>query len=122
LLGAWRPYPELTPPALAQLHERVDQATHVFISRERSDRFDPVFLSTLSPKVLVVAEHRNARFRAQLAQLVARGHSLLQLNENDALELDGRASVRVLCDPPRCGMQSLLLVHTPFGSVCSRPA
>jgi hypothetical protein len=117
LLGAWRPYPELTPPALAQLHERVDQATHVFISRERSDRFDPVFLSTLSPKVLVVAEHRNARFRAQLAQLVARGHSLLQLNENDALELDGRASVRVLCDPPRCGMQSLLLVHTPFGSV-----
>ena len=116
-LGAWRAYPELDPAALEQLRARVDQASHVFISRERSDHFDPAFLATLSPKVLVVAEFRNARWRKQLEQLVARGHSLLQLNGNDALELDGRASLRVIATVPRCGMHSLLLMHTPFGSV-----
>ena len=118
-LGSWRPYPELEPEALQRMRARIDRATHIYISRDRGAHFDPAFLETLAPKTLIVGEFRNARFRRRLQALCERpnGHELRVLRSGDALELDGRASVRVVSEQPGQRSESLLAVQTPFGSV-----
>jgi len=118
-LGSWRAYPELDPPAVDRMRARIDQATHVYISHDHSDHFDPAFLATLSPKILVVSDFRNARFRRKLQALCEgpSAHQLQVLSPGDGLELDGRASLRIVPEQPRFRTNSMLVLQTPFGTV-----
>lgn len=118
-LGSWRPYPELDTAAVERMRGRIDRCTHVYLSHDHADHFDPAFLATLSPKVLVVSDFRNARMRARLQALTEgpRGHSLHVLRPSETLELDGRASLRIVPEQPRFRTNSMLVVQTPFGSI-----
>ena len=118
-LGSWRAFPELDAAAVERMRARIDKATHVYISHDHSDHFDPAFLATLSPKTLVVSDFRNARFRRRLQALTEgpNGHTLQVLSAGDTLELDGRASMRIVPEQPRFRTNSMLVLHTPFGSI-----
>lgn len=117
-LGGWEPYPPRGPHDIEAQRRRVDAATHVFLSHDHADHFDPEFLAQLAPKRLVVARFHNARMRAALQGLVrSSGHTLHELAPGETLALGGSASLRVIPEQPRFRTNSMLLVQTPHGAV-----
>jgi UDP-MurNAc hydroxylase len=118
-LGSWRAYPELDAEGVSRMRARIDRASHVYISHDHSDHFDPAFLATLTPKVLCVSDFRNARFNRRLRALCEgpNAHTLRVLRAGESLELDGRASLRIVPEQPRFRTNSMMVLQTPFGSV-----
>jgi UDP-MurNAc hydroxylase len=117
-LGSWLPYPPRTPARVRAQVARVDAATHVYLSHDHADHFDPALLARLRPKTLVVSRFRNAGFRRALLALVDRGgHRLVELERSQALEVAPGVSLRVIPEQPRFRTNSILLLDTPVGAV-----
>ena len=117
-LGSWLPYPPRTPARVHAQMARIDAATHVFLSHDHGDHFDPELLRQLAPKTLVVARFQNAGFRRALLGLVADcGHRLIEVERSQTLDVVAGVSLRVIPEHPRFRTNSMLLVQTPFGSV-----
>jgi UDP-MurNAc hydroxylase len=117
-LGAWEPYPPRTADDIRLQCERVERATHIYISHDHADHFDPEFLAQLSPKQLVTAHFHNAGFRSALRSLSqSAGHTLHELAPGETLALGPSATLRVIPEQPRFRTNSMLLVQTPIGAV-----
>lgn len=117
-LGGWEPYPPRSSTEIEAQRTRVNAATHVYLSHDHADHFDPEFLATLAPKQLVVARFHNARMRAAL-QALARdcGHVVHELAPGETLPLGGTSTLRILVEQPRFRTNSMLLLQTPYGAV-----
>jgi UDP-MurNAc hydroxylase len=117
-LGGWEAYPARGPREIEALRKRVDAASHIFLSHDHADHFDPEFLALLAPKQLVVARFHNARMRSALHGLVREcGHTLHELAPGETLPLGERATLRIIPEQPRFRTNSMLLVQTPHGAV-----
>src|SRR5579862_6861648 len=52
-LNSWHSYPSWSPEELGKIRDRIDQATHIYISHNHYDHFDPPFLRTLKRKKIL---------------------------------------------------------------------
>ena len=68
-LNSWIPYPSWDVRELENFRSRIDRATHIYISHDHEDHFDPAFLETLSPKTILVGAFHNSAFRRELRAL-----------------------------------------------------
>src|SRR4051794_16991125 len=94
--GGWRPFPCWDDAELRHWHGRADTATHVYLSHDHDDHFDPAFLATLAPKTILVGQFRNGRFRAQVAALAAgAGHEVRELAHGAVHPLGDGVTARV---------------------------
>jgi UDP-MurNAc hydroxylase len=116
-LGAWQPFPPRSAEDMAAQLARVDRCTHVYISHDHADHFDPEVLSRLAPKHLVVARFQNSTFRSALQALARNhGHTVTELTPGEILEA-GDLSLRIMPEQPKFRTNSMLLVNTPCGAI-----
>jgi len=115
-LGSWRSYPELTAAELEEVRARIDRATHIYISHDHSDHFDPRFLAGLSRKTLLVGDFRNARLREALHALTSR-HELICLPTGREIELAPGVRAQILMEHPPFRTNSMMLITNEVGAV-----
>jgi len=115
-LDSWRAYPETKGPALEAMRKRIDRSTHIYISHEHADHFDPVFLRSLSRKTLVVSEFRNRRFMDALEAL-RDVHDLTVLAPGARLGLSPGCDLRIIPEQPRFRTNSIGVFETQYGQV-----
>ena len=60
-LDSWLPVPQWSPDEIESMRVRLDRATHIYISHNHQDHFDPEFLHTLSPKIIIVGRFRKRK-------------------------------------------------------------
>ena len=53
-LGGWEPFPPRGAREIEAQRARVNAATHIFLSHDHADHFDPEFLAQLAPKRLAL--------------------------------------------------------------------
>jgi UDP-MurNAc hydroxylase len=115
-MNGWIPYPAWTQDEIDEIRLVADRATHVFISHDHEDHFDPAFLATLSPKVILLGDFANQRFRSELEQLTDR-HTVVYLDHAAPYELADGVTVRVFLEEPRFRTNSIALLECDDGVV-----
>jgi UDP-MurNAc hydroxylase len=115
-LDSWHPFPEWTTEELERLRNRIDGATHIYISHEHEDHFDPQFLRTLSRKTILVGNFQNERFRNELRNL-AQIHEIKYCRHGETFQLGDSFSVQLFMQQPAFRTDSILLVQTADGCV-----
>jgi UDP-MurNAc hydroxylase len=112
-LDSWEPVPTPGASELARIHARIDRSSHLYVSHDHADHFDPAFLRSLAPKTLLCADFRNRRFREALQ---ATGHRVRALQPGETYVL-GRHELRIIPEQPRYRTNSMLLVRSAVGCV-----
>ena len=115
-LDSWIPFPLWNAQELEAIRTRVNQATHIYISHDHEDHFDPAFLETLDRKTILVGDFRNDEFRRHLGALAGR-HKIQYLRHARETTLSKDVSVQVFMEQPDFRTNSMLLVRTPRGTV-----
>src|SRR5512135_3503755 len=115
-LDSWIPYPSWDARELEELRSRIDRATHIYISHDHEDHFDPALLETLSRKTILVGAFRNEAFRRHLGALGDR-HNIQYLRHAREMSLSKEVSVQIFMEQPDFRLNSMMLVRTPHGTV-----
>jgi UDP-MurNAc hydroxylase len=115
-LNSWHAFPEWTPEEMERLRDRIDGATHIYLSHEHADHFDPQFLRTLNRKTILVGDFQNERFRKELQNL-ASIHEIRYCRHGEILQLGDFVSAQLFMQQPAFRTDSILLVQTADGCV-----
>ena len=115
-LNSWIPYPSWDARELESFRSRIDRATHIYVSHDHEDHFDPAFLETLGRKTILVGAFRNMAFRRQLEALGDR-HDIRYLHHAREMSLSKEVSVQIFMEQPDFRLNSMMIVLTPHGTV-----
>lgn len=115
-LDSWIPFPRWEEREIEGLRARIDQATHIYLSHDHEDHFDPPFLETLSRKTILVGAFRNEAFRRELGRLGER-HKIQYLRHARETTLSKEMSVQIFMEQPDFRTNSMMLVRSPYGTV-----
>jgi UDP-MurNAc hydroxylase len=112
-LGSWHAVPTATPAYQRAMRERVERASHLYVSHDHADHFDLEWLRSLRPKTLLAANFRNRGFRELIE---SSGHQVRWLDSGESHAL-GKLELRIFPELPRCRTNSMLLVRGPLGAL-----
>ena len=115
-LNSWIPYPSWDARELENFRSRIDRATHIYLSHDHEDHFDPAFLETLSRKTILVGAFRNSAFRHDLEALGDR-HDIRYLHHAREMFLSKEVSVHIFMEQPDFRLNSMMVIRTPHGTV-----
>jgi UDP-MurNAc hydroxylase len=111
-LDSWHAYPEWTPTEQETIRQRLDRATHVYLSHNHADHFDPEFLRGLSSKTIIVGDFQNKRFREQLRELKNR-HEIRFVRHGEVVPLNDCVSIQIFLQQPAFRIDSRMLLKAP---------
>lgn len=115
-LNSWHAFPEWTDEEVERIRKRIDSATHIYLSHDHADHFDPQFLRTLSRKTILVGDFQNERFRKELRNL-SQIHEIKYLRHGEVIQLGDSVSAQLFMQQPAFRTDSILLVQTADGCV-----
>lgn len=115
-LNSWHAFPEWTAEEVERIRKRIDSATHIYLSHDHADHFDPQFLRTLSHKTILVGDFQNERFRKELRNL-SQIHEIKYLRHGEIIQLGDSVSAQLFMQQPAFHTDSILLVQTEDGCV-----
>lgn len=111
-LRAWVPFPTWSTEQLRAIHQRIDAATHIYLSHHHEDHFDPEFLRSLSRKTILVGNFWNDKMQRALRDL-STIHEIRRINHMQEVSLSPEISVQAILQQPKFRTDSMLLIKTP---------
>lgn len=115
-LDSWRPFPEWTLSEKDEIRNRIDKASHIFLSHDHADHFDPEFLRTLGRKIILVGDFQNGRFKRELDSL-STIHEIIFIRHGDVREIGPGVTVQLFLQQPAFRTDSFILINTVDGCV-----
>lgn len=115
-LNSWAPFPILAGEELEEGVKEINAATHIYLSHDHRDHFDPEFLAKLHPKTILVADFENQAFREALEKLKPL-HHIRYVKDGEPIPLGDSAWARVFKERPFFRTNSVMLIETPQGRV-----
>ena len=89
----------------------IDECSHIYLSHDHEDHFDPVFLRKLAPKTLVVGRFANARFQQEI-QALEPYHQVLWMDDGEEVELAPGIVAKMHLEKPHYRVNSILSLRT----------
>ncbi len=115
-LDSWHAVPEWNTAELAKIRDHIDEVTHIYISHDHADHFDPRFLRTLSRKNILVGDFQNERFRKELRNL-EQYHNIQYVRHGETVQLAESVTAQLFMQQPAFRTDSILLVQTADGCI-----
>lgn len=115
-LNSWHSYPYWNAQEIESIRARLDQATHIYLSHDHADHFDPELLRSLGRKTILVGNFRNERFQKELSALASL-HEIRQVRHGEWVKLHEDLSVRLLLQQPDFRTDSMMLCRTPDATI-----
>lgn len=111
-------YPDWSATERAALLSQADRATHVYLSHDHEDHFDPDTLRQLSPKVILTGDFANATYRANLEAVAAEaGHRVRYVGHGERVDLGPGVTAQLFLEQPSFRTNSIMVLSGPDGSV-----
>jgi UDP-MurNAc hydroxylase len=105
------PWPPFNSLEREKAYRAIDQCTHIYISHDHEDHFDPVFLRRLAPKILIVGKFSNAKFLSAISALEPY-HSVRWMDDGEEAELDSGVVAKMYLEKPLYRVNSILSLRT----------
>lgn len=115
-LNSWHSYPHWNAQEIEAIRARIDQATHIYLSHDHADHFDPQLLRSLSRKTILVGNFRNDRFQKELSALASQ-HEIRQSRHGEWVKLHEDLSVRLFLQQPDFRTDSMMLCRAPDATI-----
>jgi len=110
-IGAGLPFPPLMEAETVAAKDLIESCTHIYLSHDHEDHWDPVYLKTLSRKTILVGAFRNKKFLDGLEELKDL-HEIIYIPHLDSYEISPEMRLKVYLEQPDYRVNSMCLIST----------